>query len=40
MCGVCAICVFDLDRFHKLLDIDGIDEILVYIATVGKRKEM
>jgi SagB-type dehydrogenase family enzyme len=37
-CGVCAIGAFDLNRTHELLGIDGEDEILVYIATVGKRK--
>jgi len=36
-CGVCAIGAFDLERMHNLLEIDGFDEILVYIATVGKR---
>ena len=36
-CGVCAIGAFDLERLHDLLGIDGFDEILVYIATVGKR---
>lgn len=37
-CGVCAIGAFDLDRTHELLSIDYEDEILVYIATVGKIK--
>ena len=37
-CGVCAIGAFDFDRTHELLGIDGEDEIIVYIATVGKRK--
>ena len=37
-CGVCAIGAFDLDRTHELLGIDYEDEILVYIATVGKIK--
>jgi SagB-type dehydrogenase family enzyme len=37
-CGVCAIGAFDLDRTHELLGIDDEDEIIVYIATVGKRK--
>ena len=37
-CGVCAIGAFDLDGTHKLLGIDGDEEILIYIATVGKKK--
>ena len=37
-CGVCAVGAFDLDMIHELLGIDDEDEILVYIATVGKRK--
>lgn len=37
-CGVCAVGAFDYNRTHELLGIDGEDEILVYIATVGKRK--
>ncbi len=36
-CGVCAIGAFDLERIHNLLEIDGFNEILIYIATVGKR---
>jgi SagB-type dehydrogenase family enzyme len=37
-CGVCAIGAFDLHRTHELLGIDDEDEILVYVASVGKRK--
>lgn len=37
-CGVCAVGAFDLNRTHELLGIDGEDEILIYIAIVGKRK--
>jgi SagB-type dehydrogenase family enzyme len=37
-CGVCAIGAFDLDEIHKLLGVDSNAEIIVYIATLGKRK--
>lgn len=36
-CGVCAIGAFDLEKIHKVLEVDGFNEILVYIATVGKK---
>jgi SagB-type dehydrogenase family enzyme len=37
-CGVCAIDAFDDNKFNEALGIDGIDQFIVYIATVGKKK--
>jgi len=34
--GVCAIAAFDDDAVNKILNLDGINEFTVYIATVGK----
>ena len=37
-CGVCAIGAYDLNGVHKLLGVDDEEQVVVYIATVGKRK--
>ncbi len=38
-CGTCAIAAFDDDRMNVLLRINGIDQFLIYLATVGKKEE-
>jgi len=38
-CGVCAIAAFDDDIMDGLLGIDGEDQFLLYLATVGKKEE-
>jgi SagB-type dehydrogenase family enzyme len=35
-CGVCAIAAYDDDNMHDILGIDGVDQFLIYLATVGK----
>ncbi len=35
-CGVCAIAAYDDDSMHAILGIDGVDQFLIYLATVGK----
>jgi len=37
-CGVCAIAAFEDDAMNALLGIDGKDQFLCYLATVGKRE--
>jgi SagB-type dehydrogenase family enzyme len=37
-CGVCAIAAFDDDAMAKILGIDGTNQFLIYLATVGKRE--
>lgn len=37
-CGVCAIAAFDDDTMDHLLGIDGEDQFLIYLATVGKKE--
>lgn len=37
-CGVCAIAAFDDDAMDRLLGIDGEDQFLIYLATVGKKE--
>ena len=39
-CGVCAIAAFDDDRMNELLGINGTDQFLIYLATVGKKEEL
>jgi len=38
-CGVCAIAAFDDDAMHMLIGIDGENQFLIYLATVGKKEE-
>jgi SagB-type dehydrogenase family enzyme len=38
-CGVCAIAAFDDDLMNGLLGIDGEEQFLIYLATVGKKDE-
>jgi SagB-type dehydrogenase family enzyme len=38
-CGVCAVAAFDDDAMNGLLGINGMDQFLIYLATVGKRPE-
>lgn len=37
-CGVCAIAAFDDDETNSVLGLDGINDFVVYIATLGKKK--
>ena len=37
-CGVCAIAAFDDDAMDALLGIDGENQFLIYLATVGKKE--
>ena len=36
-CGVCAIDAFDYNKIHEFLEIDGVDEILVYLLLLVKN---
>ena len=38
-CGVCAIGAFDDELMARLLGIDGVEEFVIYCATVGKKKD-
>jgi len=38
-CGVCAVAAYDDDAMNSILGIDGINQCLIYLATVGKRDE-
>ena len=35
--GCCAVAAFDDDAVNKILDVDGKEEFVIYLATVGKR---
>jgi SagB-type dehydrogenase family enzyme len=37
-CGTCAVAAFDDDAMNRLLGIDGKDQFLIYLATVGKTR--
>jgi len=37
-CGVCAIAAFDDDLLNRELGLDGVDQFVVYAASLGKRK--
>jgi SagB-type dehydrogenase family enzyme len=34
--GTCAIAAFDQEKMDKLLNVDGNDEFVIYLAPVGK----
>lgn len=36
-CGVCAIAAFSDDDMNDLLELDGVERFVIYIATVGKK---
>jgi SagB-type dehydrogenase family enzyme len=36
-CGVCAIAAFDDEMVNSLLDLDGDDQFVIYMASVGKK---
>jgi SagB-type dehydrogenase family enzyme len=36
-CGVCAIAAFSDDYMNDLLELDGVEQFVIYIATVGKK---
>ncbi len=35
-CGTCAIGAYDQEKCDKLLGVDGVDELTVYAAPIGK----
>lgn len=37
-CGVCAIAAYDDDLANKVLGLDGEEQFVIYIASLGKRK--
>ncbi len=38
-CGTCAIGAYDQKLFDELLQLDGVDEFVVYVAPVGKARK-
>jgi SagB-type dehydrogenase family enzyme len=36
-CGVCAIAAYDDDLVNKAIGLDGVNEFIIYIASLGKR---
>ena len=36
-CGVCAIAAFSDDHMNDLLELDGVEQFVIYIASVGKK---
>lgn len=37
--GVCAIAAFDDDQMNEIVGVDGYDEFVIYMASVGKTQE-
>lgn len=37
-CGVCAIAAFLDDKMNSILKLDGEEQFVIYLATVGKKK--
>jgi SagB-type dehydrogenase family enzyme len=38
-CGACAVAAFDDDKLNSLLGVDGKEQFVVYLCTVGKTKQ-
>jgi len=38
-CGICAIAAFDDDQANQALRLDGEDQFVIYLASLGKRGE-
>jgi SagB-type dehydrogenase family enzyme len=36
-CGVCAIAAFEDDTMNRILGVDGEEQFVIYLATVGKK---
>jgi SagB-type dehydrogenase family enzyme len=36
-CGVCAIAAFNDEAINELLELDGEEQFVIYLATLGKR---
>jgi SagB-type dehydrogenase family enzyme len=36
--GVCAITAFKDEEINSILGIDGMEQLVIYVATVGKKK--
>ena len=36
--GACAIGAFDDDQINSLLEIDGKEQFVIYVAAMGKKK--
>jgi len=36
-CGVCAIAAFNDEAMNELLELDGEQQLVIYLATVGKK---
>ena len=36
-CGVCAIAAFNDEAMNELLELDGEEQFVIYLATLGKR---
>lgn len=37
-CGVCAIAAFEDEELNKILDLDGEEQFVIYLLTVGKKR--
>ncbi len=36
-CGVCASAAFSDDHMNGLLELDGVERFVIYVASVGKK---
>lgn len=37
-CGVCAIAAFDDDQINSVLELDGENQFVIYLGTLGKKQ--
>ena len=38
-CGACAIGAYDDQEMNRILEVDGVEEMVIYMATVGKKEK-
>ena len=36
-CGTCAIAAFSDDDMNNLLSLDGVNQFVIYMATIGRK---
>lgn len=37
-CGACAVGAFFDEKINRILDLDGVEQFVIYVATAGKKK--
>jgi SagB-type dehydrogenase family enzyme len=38
-CGTCAIAAFEDEKMNEVLGLDGVEQFVIYLASIGKRRD-